>query len=72
MPEHIHPKSVGTALQPKTHDVEHRFDDFGVAPVEIGLIAKKGVVIILRVPGSYSQALRRPRIWRYATGAHRP
>ena len=47
MPEDIHPKTVDAALQPEAQNVEHRLDDFGIAPVEVGLFAQEGMVVVL-------------------------
>ena len=47
MPEDIHPKTVDAAVQPEAQHVEHRLDDFGIAPVEVGLFAQEGMVVIL-------------------------
>src|SRR6266480_5439438 len=47
MPEYIHPKAVDAALQPEAQNVQHLFDDFGIAPVEVGLFAQEGMVVVL-------------------------
>src|SRR5688500_16460593 len=47
MPEYVHPKAVDAALQPEAQNVQHLLDDFGIAPVEVGLFAKEGMVVVL-------------------------
>jgi len=47
MPENIDAKTIDAALQPKPQHVEHRLDDLRVAPVQVGLLAQKRMIIVL-------------------------
>src|SRR5439155_21879312 len=73
MPEYIHPKAVDAALQPEVQNVQHLFDDFGIAPVEIGLFAQEGMVVVLLrmrvVFPSASTKAQQPVVRRPAAGA---
>src|SRR5439155_19772426 len=73
MPEYIHPKAVDAALQPEAQNVQHLFDDFGIAPVEVGLFAQEGMVVVLLrmrvVFPSASTKARQPVVRRLAARA---
>src|SRR4051812_29018222 len=47
MPEDVDPETVHPAPEPKAEHVVHRGAHFGVAPVEIGLISEKRVIVVL-------------------------
>src|SRR2546429_4849622 len=73
MPEYIHPKAVNAALQPEAQNVQHFLGDFGIAPVEVGLFAQEGMVVVLPrmrvVFPSASTKARQPVIRRPAARA---
>ena len=46
----IHSKAVDPAIEPEAQHGEHGLDHFRVAPVEVGLLRQKGVVIVLPGP----------------------
>src|SRR5437667_2261233 len=73
MPEYIHPKAVDAALQPEAKNVQHFLDDFGITPVEVGLFAQEGMVVILLrmrvVFPSASTKARQPVVQRPAASA---
>src|SRR5262245_60431518 len=47
MPEHIDAEAVDASLEPEPHHVIQGAAHLCVAPVEVGLLLEKGVVIIL-------------------------
>ena len=65
---HVDPEAVDAAVQPEAQDVQHRLLHFGVAPVEVGLLAEEGVVVVL--PGVSRPTSRRcRRSWRASCSA---
>src|SRR5262249_51995758 len=46
-PKHVNAKTVDTSMEPKAHDGMHRAAHVRVAPIEIGLLLQKGVIVIL-------------------------
>src|SRR5262245_51463007 len=47
VPKHINAKTIDTTIEPKAHDGVHLAAHVRVAPIEIGLLLQKGVVVIL-------------------------
>jgi len=47
MPDHIDPEAIDTPAQPEAHDIVDRLAHFRVAPIQVRLLAEKGMVIIL-------------------------
>src|SRR5258705_13504720 len=47
MMHHVDAKSIDAALEPKAQHIEHGPLHFRVAPIEIGLLFEKRVVVIL-------------------------
>ena len=47
MPKDVHAETVDAPAQPEPHDIMHRVADGWIAPVEVGLLSQKGMVIVL-------------------------
>ena len=73
MRDHVDAKAVDAAPQPEAHNVEHRLAHLWIAPVEIGLLGQKGVIVILaarRVEGPGAAAeMAQPIVGRTRPGA---
>src|SRR5438046_8209300 len=70
---HVDAKSIDAALEPKAQHIEHRSLHFRIAPVEIGLLFEKRVIVILSgpfvpFPGAAAEIgapiIRRSAVWR--------
>src|ERR1700757_669153 len=76
MPRYIDPKSVDSSPQPKAQRLMHRCAHLGVPPIEIGLLAQIGVVVVLagrfiQCPGPAAEVAE-PVIWRPAIRSRIP
>src|SRR6476469_2181526 len=72
MPDPIDAKAVDAAIEPEAQHIVHRFADSRIAPIEIGLLAQKGVVIVLgrrfiEAPGGTAE-IAHPTVGRGAVG----
>ena len=47
VPNHVDAEAVDAAIEPEAEHIEHGVLHFGIAPIEIGLLFQKSVVIIL-------------------------
>src|SRR3546814_8345631 len=47
VPKDIDPEPVNAAVEPERQHIEHRRLNFGISPVQIGLLFQEGVIIIL-------------------------
>ena len=47
MPDHIDTKTVDAAVEPEAQHIVHRLAHCRIAPIEVGLLAQEGVVIVL-------------------------
>ncbi len=70
MPDHIDPEAIDTPAEPEAHHVVDRLAHLRIAPVQVRLLAEKGMVIILTrrlviLPGAAAE-FRQPVIRRAA------
>jgi hypothetical protein len=47
MPDHVNTKAIDPFPQPEAHHIMHCLNHSGIAPVQVGLLGKEGVIVIL-------------------------
>src|SRR5215470_2257399 len=47
MVDGVDAKSIDAAVEPESHDGQHRLGDLRIAPVEVGLFLEKGMIVVL-------------------------